>query len=147
MRDFLEQAGVIPYRLVGSGLEVLLITSRSSGDWIVPKGMVDPGFTPEEAALQEAWEEAGVRGKLGPYLGCLETSKGRMAVRIQLFALPVTEVTDKWLERHYRRRRWFPAKDAISKVRDRELARLIQSLLNQSRLPSGLPGYAGLDET
>lgn len=133
--------------MVDGDLEVLLITSRSSGDWIVPKGMVDPGFTCEEAALQEAWEEAGVRGRLGPYLGQIDTYKGRTAVRIQFYALFVEEVLDKWLEQNYRRRRWFLAKEAAARVRDRELGRLISQMRRQSRLPSGLTGYAGSDET
>ena len=134
MRHVLQQAGVIPYRIVDSTLEILLITSRSSGDWIVPKGMVDFVFTREEAALQEALEEAGVRGDLGPFLGNIEAAKGGVPVCIALFALPVSEIFECWLEQSVRRRRWFSAQEAASKVRNVGVSRLILALLRQSRL-------------
>ena len=134
MRDYLEQAGVIPYRVVNNSLQVLLITSRSSGDWIVPKVMIDPGFTHQQAALQEAYEEAGVRGVLGPLLGHVDTAKGGVPVRLALFSMHVDEVFECWLEQSFRRRCWFSAKDAASKVRHAGVSRLIKGLLQQSRL-------------
>ena len=134
VRDFVEQAGAIPYRQVGNDLEVLLITSRSSGEWIVPKGMVDPGHTPRQAALQEALEEAGVIGQLGPYLGHMDGLKGRIPVRISLFGLAVEEVLEAWMEQHFRKRRWFRAQEAMARVRDPQVGRLIHTLLKQNRL-------------
>lgn len=126
----LQQAGAIPFRQRDGELEVLLVTSRSSGDWIVPKGMVDPGSSAVEAAEQECEEEAGVQGSMGPLLGYVETAKARIAV----YSLEVARELDDYLERGERRRRWFSAKDAADKVRDRELASLIKQLRRQFRL-------------
>ncbi|MFN8608397.1 MAG: NUDIX hydrolase [Vulcanimicrobiota bacterium] len=130
MPRILQQAGAIPFRLREGELEVLLVTSRSSGDWIVPKGMVDPGLTAPEAAELECEEEAGVRGSLGPLIGYVETAKARIAV----YTLEVNQELDDYLERGERRRRWFSAKDAADKVRDRELSGLIKQLRRQFRL-------------
>jgi 8-oxo-dGTP pyrophosphatase MutT (NUDIX family) len=132
MPRFLQQAGAIPFRQRDGHLEILLVTSRSSGDWIVPKGMVDPGLTASEAAEQEAEEEAGVRGRIGPILGYVETAKARIAV----FSLEVEQELENYLERGERKRRWFPAKEAAEKVRDGDLAVLIRRLRRHFRLQS-----------
>jgi len=126
----LVQAGAIPFRHRDGDLEVLLITSRSSGDWIVPKGMIDPGLTPQEAAEQEAEEEAGVRGVVGDLLGYAETAKARIA----LYAMEVQVELETYLEKGMRRRRWFAAKEAAEKVRDRDLGSLIKHLRRTVRL-------------
>ena len=55
-----EQAGVIAFRRKKSGIEICLIRNKGSRKWKIPKGFVDPGETPEQAALKEAWEEAGI---------------------------------------------------------------------------------------
>ena len=57
----LNQAGVIAYRIQDGKVRVLLMTSRDTGRWIIPKGNIKPGATPCEVALKEAYEEAGVR--------------------------------------------------------------------------------------
>ncbi|MBS2037173.1 NUDIX hydrolase [bacterium] len=132
MSRLLQQAGAIPFRYREGELEVLLVTSRSSGDWIVPKGMVDPGLTAAESAELECEEEAGVLGAIGPLLGYVETAKARIAV----YTLEVGQELEDYLERGERRRRWFPAKEAADKVRDRELATLIKQLRRQFRLQS-----------
>lgn len=132
MPRLLQQAGAIPFRQRDGELEVLLVTSRSSGDWIVPKGMVDPGLTAAEAAEQEAEEEAGVRGRIGPMLGYVETAKARIAV----FPLEVDQELENYLERGERKRRWFSAKEAAEKVRDGDLAVLIRRLRRHFRLQS-----------
>ena len=132
MSRLLQQAGAIPFRQRDGQLEVLLVTSRSSGDWIVPKGMVDPGLSAAEAAAQEAHEEAGVLGQLGPLLGYVQTAKARIAI----FPLQVEEEMQDYLERGERKRRWFPAKEAAEKVRDGDLAVLIRRLRRHFRLQS-----------
>lgn len=126
------QAGAIPFRHRDGDLEILLITSRSDGGWIVPKGAIDPGMTPPEAAEQEAEEEAGVRGSLSQLIGYFETSKARIAV----FPLEVQTELETYLEKGMRRRRWFAAKEAADKVRDRDLGSLIRHLRRTVRLQS-----------
>ncbi|NET56922.1 MAG: NUDIX hydrolase [Symploca sp. SIO2E6] len=65
---YIKQSGVIPYRLREGITEVLLITSINSKRWIIPKGLVEPGMTPQDSAAKEAWEEAGVIGEVLPTL-------------------------------------------------------------------------------
>ncbi|WP_425342943.1 NUDIX hydrolase [Rhizobium etli] len=63
-REAIEQFAAICYRKVGDNLvEVLLITSRDSGRWIIPKGWPIAKLAPHQVAEREAWEEAGVKGK------------------------------------------------------------------------------------
>lgn len=125
----IAQAGVIPYRVTGRGqFEVLLITNRS-GQWIVPKGMIDDGVTAQQAALIEALEEAGVvshrvEGEVGWY----EYAKWGRACRVRLFALRVERLLDKWLERSSRRREWFTIEEAAKKVEIAGLRRVIEGL-------------------
>jgi 8-oxo-dGTP pyrophosphatase MutT (NUDIX family) len=59
-----HQAGIIAYRVKGGAIQVLLITSRDTGRWIIPKGNISSGSTPAEAAEREAFEEAGIKGTL-----------------------------------------------------------------------------------
>jgi predicted NUDIX family NTP pyrophosphohydrolase len=58
----LRQAGVIAYRILDGKVQVLLMTSRDSGRWVIPKGNIDAGTKPSKAAEKEAYEEAGVKG-------------------------------------------------------------------------------------
>ena len=60
----LHQAGVIAYRILDGKVQVLLMTSRDTGRWIIPKGNIKAGVTPCRAAEKEAYEEAGVKGPL-----------------------------------------------------------------------------------
>ena len=60
----LNQAGVIAYRIQDGKVRVLLMTSRDTARWIIPKGNIKSGVTPRRAAEQEAYEEAGVRGTI-----------------------------------------------------------------------------------
>ena len=68
-KEVLLQAGCVPVRRCGDMLEVMLVTSRYTGQWIVPKGTIDPGEAAAEAARREAEEEAGVRGRVGVVVG------------------------------------------------------------------------------
>ena len=59
-----RQSAALPYRQGNKGLEVLLISTRKGGRWIVPKGIVEPGLTPRDSARKEAAEEAGIEGQM-----------------------------------------------------------------------------------
>jgi predicted NUDIX family NTP pyrophosphohydrolase len=128
----LKQAGVIPYRVVEGRVEVLLVTSRDTGRWVIPKGNIDNGMTSGQAALQEAWEEAGVSGNLAskmplgfvPYFKALKEGAS-CAATIEVFAMLVLREETKWQERSQRKRVWFTPKDAASKVDEPALAALL----------------------
>jgi 8-oxo-dGTP pyrophosphatase MutT (NUDIX family) len=59
-----KQSGVIPFRVVDDTIEVVLITSRSSGKWGIPKGIIERDLSPQDSAAKEAHEEAGVVGNV-----------------------------------------------------------------------------------
>ncbi|MEL6104638.1 MAG: NUDIX domain-containing protein, partial [Planctomycetota bacterium] len=56
------QSGAIPHLEVAGEVHLVLITSHTTGGWVLPKGSIEPGMTPEESAANEAFEEAGVIG-------------------------------------------------------------------------------------
>lgn len=117
MLDHVPQTAALCFRAPRGQVEVLLITN-SAGQWAIPKGHVDPGFTPPEMALIEAWEEGGVRGSIeGPRLAAYRYEKpdGRRCV-VQAFAMRVLEVHDDWPERDRRRRAWCAIDDAFARL-------------------------------
>ena len=128
-----RQAGAIPYAVRDGAVVVLLITSRRTGRWIFPKGGLVDGLDEPAAAAREAWEEAGVRGRVGrTCLGLRRAYKirGRTAVplEIAMYPLRVEREADDWPERDQRRRCWLPVAEARRRVRDRALARMIDRL-------------------
>lgn len=127
----IPQAAAIPFRIRKGKLEVLLITSRSSGKWIVPKGMIDPGFTAAEAAQQEAYEEAGVKGPIEEALGSFVYTKWARTCEVQVFSLRVDEVLDHWEEEDSRTRRWVPADKAAELVNQPDLAKLLSAFAKE----------------
>jgi 8-oxo-dGTP pyrophosphatase MutT (NUDIX family) len=129
----LTQYGVIPVRRAADGgLEVLLITSRDTRRWVVPRGNPIAGKSPPESAAQEAYEEAGIIGPVEPEaIGRYSYKKRRrfgLAVPavVHLFRMRVAEERDDWPEKDQRERRWFAAEEAAAAVNEAELARLIR---------------------
>jgi len=123
-----HQAAVIPYRIRKERVEVALVTTSTGKGWIVPKGSVDEGEHPRDAAIREAEEEAGLRGvvtrrPLGRYLHIKR--KGRR--RVDVYLMRVTNVRARWLEDKFRRRRWMRLPDAVACLRE-ELQPFIQDL-------------------
>lgn len=113
MAQPLPQAGAIPYRRRKGRFEYLLITS-TSGRWIFPKGMIDPGDTPAETAIKESEEEAGARGRLDSDepLGHYDYEKWGRTRRVSVYLLQVSELEEDWDEAAYRRRQWCRFKQA-----------------------------------
>jgi 8-oxo-dGTP pyrophosphatase MutT (NUDIX family) len=129
------QVGALPYRVSPDGkIEVLLVTSRGTGRWIIPKGWPMPGKTLQEAAAIEAWEEAGVRGAVSDAeLGRFTYDKERFLLRpipceVVVYALSVEEELEDWPERSQRRRKWQSVKAASVALRSRDLAQLLRAL-------------------
>ncbi len=129
------QVGALPYRRRPDGsFEVLLVTTRGTGRWMVPKGWPMTGKSHSEAAAQEAYEEAGVRGPANPIeLGRFDHEKsllpgGSLHCTISVFAMPVEEELTRWPERGQRSRRWFSLAEAAEAVDSPHLARIISAM-------------------
>ena len=113
-----DQAGVIPFRHKRNGIEICLIRDKGRKKWKIPKGFVDPGDTPRQTALKEAWEEAGLRGRLvGEPIGSYEYAKWNLDLTVTLFLMEVKEVTDEWEESGSRERGWASLDDALARLR------------------------------
>ncbi|MBN1443557.1 MAG: NUDIX hydrolase [Planctomycetes bacterium] len=125
--ELMIQAGAIPYRPRGDdGWEYLLITSQK-GNWIFPKGIVEPGELPEETAVKECREEAGVRGRLLPTpVGSYLDHKWNRDCRVVMYLLEFAETVEPWEERLVRDRRWFRYEEAKRHIKKRELRGLLK---------------------
>jgi len=141
-RPHRRQVAALCLRRKGSRAEVLMITSRGTGRWILPKGWPIAGLSDAEAAMQEAWEEAGVRAAprglmpLGTYRAVKTRTKGLPEpVNTIVYACDVTDLASKWPESHQRRRRWMRPEDAAHLVREPGLKRLLRdaSLLHRAK--------------
>jgi 8-oxo-dGTP pyrophosphatase MutT (NUDIX family) len=118
------QAAAVP---VADG-KVCLVTSSNGKAWIIPKGMIDPGHTPQEAALQEAWEEAGLRGELSPApLGRFSYAKWGEVLEVTVFWMTVTTIHDDWPEKSLRQRKWFTFEEARQRVTNEELKEILDT--------------------
>jgi 8-oxo-dGTP pyrophosphatase MutT (NUDIX family) len=128
------QIAALPLRRVANRTEVLLVTSRDTGRWVVPKGWPWRNVPDHEAAAGEAWEEAGVRGRVKPKsIGDFTYAKRRdsksFLVKVFVFVLEVKEVASSWPERGERRRRWFTAAKAAEAVDEAGLKEILLSLV------------------
>ena len=120
------------YRRVGEGpgapIEIVLVTSRQTRRWIIPKGNVDYGMSPYAAAAMEAEEEAGVRGEIGhDPLGSFTYEKRIVSgicvtAKVVVFPLAVREVMDEWKESSWRRRKWCGVEEVADAIQDVALA-------------------------
>jgi 8-oxo-dGTP pyrophosphatase MutT (NUDIX family) len=112
---------------------VLLVTTRGTGQWMIPKGWPMPGRSHAEAAAQEAYEEAGLRGRIraaeAGRFRHLKTRPGRPPLRctVAVHLLEVEEELGEWPEQGQRERRWFPAGQAAAVVRSPDLAAMIRA--------------------
>jgi len=123
-----HQAAVIPYRIRKERVEVALITASTGKGWVLPKGWVDEGERPREAAIREAEEEAGLRGVVARRpVGRYHHAKGNNLRRVDVYVMRVTKELEHWLEDKIRRRRWMRVADAADRLRE-ELQPLVQRL-------------------
>lgn len=128
------QYGAVCWRMHRGKVEVLLITSRDTGRWIIPKGWPISGMTPADTAAREAWEEAGVEGEvLAEELGAFGYDKAlgprhSVPCSVQVFGLRVAGLKDKFPEKRERRRKWFGLEKAARKVAEPELRQLLLAL-------------------
>ena len=123
MPIWVRQAATIPIR----DDRVCLVTSSSGRRWVVPKGQIDPGHTAGEAALVEAWEEAGLVGALDAEpLGSYAYEKLGRELHVLVFRMSVTEVRDEWPERPIRTRAWVTLDEALDRIDEPGLRNLLR---------------------
>jgi 8-oxo-dGTP pyrophosphatase MutT (NUDIX family) len=122
------QAGAIPLR----GGRICLVTSSNGKRWVIPKGLIEPGQSPGEAALQEAWEEAGLVGTLRPEpAGTFLYDKWCGTCHVTVFIMEVSEVALDWPEHRLRRREWVTLAGALERLDDEGLCDILRLTLGK----------------
>nr|WP_244713225.1 NUDIX hydrolase [Rhizobium cremeum] len=138
---WLEQYAAICFRRSPEtgAFEVLLITARGSGRWVIPKGGPMKGKTPREVAAQEAFEEAGVRGKVGKkplgrysYVKRLDNGENLPCI-VEVFTLETVSVAEAFKEQGQRQAVWVRLAEAGSYVEEPELRGLFAKLETRLR--------------
>jgi len=113
---------------------VMLVTSRETCRWVLPKGWAEKNLSGPELAAKEAFEEAGLVGhvaaqSIGSYAYMKRLSKGReLQCKVEVFAMHVELVLRDWPERHQRERRWFTLAQATMAVDEGDLITLLLQL-------------------
>jgi len=133
-RPKMLQMAALCHREVGARREYLLVTSRDTGRWIIPKGWPIRGLNSSETALREAWEEAGVKSStatqapIGRYTYQKRRANGyAVPVETLVYAVAVNEVAEDFPEAHERTRRWVSAETAATLVNEAELKSIFRA--------------------
>ncbi len=133
-KGFGTQFAALPFRITPNGLRVLLITSRETRRWVIPKGWPIRGLKPREVAAQEAFEEAGLVGRIvgkrpiGSYHYNKQLPKHRdMLSRVRVFLLAVDHQVDEWPEKAQRECQWVDPIKAAQMVQEGGLAEILRS--------------------
>jgi len=131
-REHGQQVAALCWRPSARGLEVLLVTSLNSKRWILPKGWAEADLTLAESAAREAFEEAGVTGRIeakpcGSYHYLKQKREGGgVPCRVDVFALKVTKTHDDWPERGARRLEWVTPAQAAARVSEPVLREILR---------------------
>jgi 8-oxo-dGTP pyrophosphatase MutT (NUDIX family) len=129
-----KQIGALPVRRNGDGsLEVMLVTSRKTRRWVIPKGWPWPDMADPDSAAGEAREEAGVVGEpeaesIGSFVYAKRRRSGIVPIRVAVFLIEVRDELDRWPEQDQRRRAWFTVAEAAAAVEESDLRALIERL-------------------
>lgn len=132
---YYSQSSVIPYRVQDGDPEILVISSSKKKHFVVPKGIKDPGLTPQESAAKEAEEEAGVQGQVhATPIGRYRYQKWGATCTVEVFPMEVTRVLPEheWEEKH-RGRQWVAPEQAARSLKQSELIPLVEALAAQLR--------------
>src|SRR6266446_5309930 len=129
------QYGALPYRLsAGSRPQFMLVTSRETRRWIIPKGWPKKGKSPHHSAAREAFEEAGVVGAIARRpVGTFSYEKrlrngGAVICQVRVFPLEVRRQNKQWPEKRERVVKWLSASQAAEKVKEPKLSAIILRL-------------------
>ena len=130
----IPQAAAVPYRMRDDRPEFCLVTSVERGNWIFPKGIIDPGETAEQTALKEAAEEAGLHGVIeGKPLGQYDYHKWNTRLVVTAMLMRVTAADDEWEESELRQRCWCGIEKARAKINRGELLQLLDAAVERLR--------------
>lgn len=126
-----RQYAALPYRFSDDAVEVLLLTSRDTGRWVIPKGWPKKSLAPHKLALLEAYEEAGIKGtitkrSIGRYHYVKRMEKGpNVQCRVEVFPMQIKSELIEWPEMHERTRTWIKVKKAAGMVDEAELSGIL----------------------
>lgn len=125
---FYTQSAVIPYQERSGDVEILMITSRKRKRWVMPKGVKEPELSPQESAAKEALEEAGIQGAVSKVpIGRYQYDKWGGTCTVDVYTMQVKTVLDEW-EESFRDREWVSLNEAVRRVSEPELKRIVQLL-------------------
>lgn len=144
-----RQVAALPWRGEGAALRVLLVSSRETRRWVIPKGWPMKDKTDFAAAAQEAYEEAGLDGVIArrpigeyEYLKKLKSGAARL-VKVDVYPLKVTGELEAWPEKGQRTLEWMTPVEAALAVQEPELRDLIARFagveLSEEERPSPHP--------
>jgi 8-oxo-dGTP pyrophosphatase MutT (NUDIX family) len=127
------QFAALPWRIgEGGRREVMLLTSRETRRWVIPKGWPMKGRKPAQVASQEAYEEAGLIGQivskrpLGSFHFQKQLTKSERLCQVRVFSFRVERQLDDWPEKAQRETKWFDATEAATLVEEVGLAGIIE---------------------
>lgn len=133
------QAAALPWREADEGIEIMLVTSRGSGRWVLPKGWPEGQEQLCETARREAAEEAGLDGAVSReeagryfYGKALPTGFSRRC-EVHVYPLKVERMAKKWPEKGKRRRQWVSPRDAAALVEEVDLREVIDAFSRNPR--------------
>jgi len=128
------QVAALCWRIENGVTEVLLITSRDTGRWVIPKGWPIEGLSDCQAAAREAWEEAGVQGRvadepLGRYVydKILDGARVKRCA-VAIYPLEVERLKARFPEAEERNRRWVAANEAAGLVAEPQLRTILAEI-------------------
>ena len=132
------QIAALVYRWQADELEVLLVTSRETRRWILPKGWPVSGKTAAATAEQEADEEAGIFGRagkkpLGRYAAIKQIGEISLVCEVEVYPLHFAKQKQKWKERGERVCRWLAAEEAAATIAEPDLASIIRDFAEEMR--------------
>jgi len=124
------QYAALPYRMSKKDrAEFMLVTSRETRRWIIPKGWPKRGKSPHRSAAREAFEEAGVIGAVGRRpVGSFSYAKNGRSVEceVRVFPLEVKRQRKEWPEKQERQVKWLSAPKAAEQVKDPAISKMIR---------------------
>jgi ADP-ribose pyrophosphatase YjhB (NUDIX family) len=126
-----QQAAIIPVHRPGSeAIQVCLIRRKDSEKWGISKGYIDPGHSWKQAALEEAYEEAGLRSHfIGESIGTYDYRKRDATLMVIVFVMAALEELSAWPEMHLRERRWFSTEEAGVLLKDHPARSLLDRIV------------------